>query len=310
MKGADIAFPNIGIYFSNVPKSVSVAGFQIAFYGIIIACGMLLGIVMARWNAKRTGQNPDIYTDFALWGILFALIGARAYYVIFSWDSYKDDFMQIFNIRGGGLAIYGGVIAAVITAIVYCKRKNYNFLKFVDTAVTGLILGQIIGRYGNFMNREAFGEYTNSLFAMRLKVDEVNPSSITDVMTEHMQTIDGVNYIQVHPTFLYESVWNLIILILMILRIKKKAFNGEIFLIYLIGYGIGRCWIEGLRYRSVADRHNRDCCFAGPFCCACPWPESLPGCSCSEKIKKEQKKYNLIQKQYVVENNLLREKNH
>ena len=89
MKGADIAFPNIGIYFSNVPKSVSVAGFQIAFYGIIIACGMLLGIVMARWNAKRTGQNPDIYTDFALWGILFALIGARAYYVIFSWDSYK-----------------------------------------------------------------------------------------------------------------------------------------------------------------------------------------------------------------------------
>lgn len=247
MKGADIAFPNIGIYFSNVPKSVSVAGFQIAFYGIIIACGMLLGIVMARWNAKRTGQNPDIYTDFALWGILFALIGARAYYVIFSWDSYKDDFMQIFNIRGGGLAIYGGVIAAVITAIVYCKRKNYNFLKFVDTAVTGLILGQIIGRYGNFMNREAFGEYTNSLFAMRLKVDEVNPSSITDAMTEHVQTIDGVNYIQVHPTFLYESVWNLIILILMILRIKKKAFNGEIFLIYLIGYGIGRCWIEGLR---------------------------------------------------------------
>ena len=118
MKGADIAFPNIGIYFSNVPKSVSVAGFQIAFYGIIIACGMLLGIVMARWNAKRTGQNPDIYTDFALWGILFALIGARAYYVIFSWDSYKDDFMQIFNIRGGGLAIYGGVIAAGITAIV------------------------------------------------------------------------------------------------------------------------------------------------------------------------------------------------
>ncbi|MDY2921651.1 MAG: prolipoprotein diacylglyceryl transferase [Eubacterium sp.] len=247
MKGADIAFPNIGIYFSNVPKSVSVAGFQIAFYGIIIACGMLLGIVMARWNAKRTGQNPEVYTDFALWGILFALIGARAYYVIFSWDSYKDDLMQIFNIRGGGLAIYGGVIAAVITAIVYCKRKDYNFLKFADTAVTGLILGQIIGRYGNFMNREAFGEYTNSLFAMRLKVDEVNPSSITDAMTEHMQTIDGVNYIQVHPTFLYESVWNLIILILMILRIKKKAFNGEIFLIYLIGYGIGRCWIEGLR---------------------------------------------------------------
>ena len=245
MKGADIAFPNIGIYFSNVPKSVSVAGFQIAFYGIIIACGMLLGIVMARWNAKRTGQNPDIYTDFALWGILFALIGARAYYVIFSWDSYKDDFMQIFNIRGGGLAIYGGVIAAVITAIVYCKRKNYNFLKFVDTAVTGLILGQIIGRWGNFMNREVFGEYTDSFLAMRLPIEAVRSRDISENVAAHI--IDGTNYIQVHPTFLYESLWNLMILILMLVYRKHKKFEGEICLLYFGGYGLGRFWIEGIR---------------------------------------------------------------
>ena len=245
MKGADIAFPNIGIYFSNVPKSVSVAGFQIAFYGIIIACGMLLGIVMARWNAKRTGQNPDIYTDFALWGILFALIGARAYYVIFSWDSYKDDFMQIFNIRGGGLAIYGGVIAAVITAIVYCKRKNYNFLKFVDTAVTGLILGQIIGRWGNFMNREVFGEYTDSFLAMRLPIEAVRSRDISENVAAHI--IEGTNYIQVHPTFLYESLWNLMILILMLVYRKHKKFKGEICLLYFGGYGLGRFWIEGIR---------------------------------------------------------------
>ena len=245
MKGADIAFPNIGIYFSNVPKSVSVAGFQIAFYGIIIACGMLLGIVMARWNAKRTGQNPDIYTDFALWGILFALIGARAYYVIFSWDSYKDDFMQIFNIRGGGLAIYGGVIAAVITAIVYCKRKNYNFLKFVDTAVTGLILGQIIGRWGNFMNREVFGEYTDSFLAMRLPIEAVRSRDISENVAAHI--IDGTNYIQVHPTFLYESLWNLMILLIMLVYRKHKKFEGEICLLYFGGYGLGRFWIESLR---------------------------------------------------------------
>ena len=208
---------------------------------------MIAGLLLARWQAKRTGQNPEFYMDYAFFGIIFAIIGARLYYVAFSWENYKDDLLQIFNTRGGGMAIYGGVIAAVITALVYCRIKKYRFSLFADTAVVGLILGQVIGRFGNFMNREAFGEYTDSLFAMRLRVDQVAASSITDTMREHMTNIDGVQYIQVHPTFLYESVWNLIVLILMLLRTKKKAFDGEIFLIYLIGYGIGRAWIEGLR---------------------------------------------------------------
>ncbi len=247
MNGADIAFPYLGISITTLPKQITIGGFSIAFYGIIIACGMIAGILLARWQAKRTGQDPNIYMDYAIWGIVFALIGARAYYVIFSWDSYKDNLLQIFNIRGGGMAIYGGIIGAFVTAFAFCKKRKYSFALFADTATTGLILGQIIGRYGNFMNREAFGEYTDSLFAMRLKVSQVSYSAITDTMWDHVTTIDGVRYIQVHPTFFYESVWNIMVLVVMLLYTKHKRYDGEIFLIYLIGYGIGRTWIEGLR---------------------------------------------------------------
>ena len=145
------------------------------------------------------------------------------------------------------MAIYGAVIAAVLTAIIYCKVKKYYFFLLADTAVGGLVLGQIIGRYGNFFNREAFGEYTNSLFAMRLRVDQVNPANITELMKSHMTTVDGVQYIQVHPTFLYESLWNILVLVLILVFTTKKKFNGEIFLLYLVGYALGRVWIEGLR---------------------------------------------------------------
>lgn len=145
------------------------------------------------------------------------------------------------------MALYGSVIAATITAIVFCRIRKYRFLLFADTAVPALVLGQVIGRYGNFMNREAFGEYTDSLFAMRLRADQVSVASITDRMREHMVEENGVQYIQVHPTFFYESMWNVGVLVIMLLRTKRKAFDGEIFLIYLIGYGIGRAWVEGLR---------------------------------------------------------------
>ena len=247
MNGADIAFPNLGIFIPELPKGITIGGFTIAVYGIIMAASMMAGLWIACLQAKRTGQNKETYMDFAIYGIIFSLIGARLYYVIFSWDAYKDDLLQIFNTRGGGMALYGSVIAGILTAVIYCRVKKYNFFLLADTAVAGLILGQIIGRYGNFFNREAFGEYTNGLFAMRLKVSEVNPASITDMMREHMQTIDGVSYIQVHPTFLYESLWNVGVLILILVLIKKKKFNGEIFILYMVGYALGRVWIEGLR---------------------------------------------------------------
>lgn len=247
MNSAEIAFPNIGIYIPHLPKGITIGGFTIAFYGMIIAAGMLSGLWLACHQAQRTGQKKEVYTDFAIYAIIFSLIGARLYYVAFSWENYKDDLLQIFNTRGGGMAIYGAVIAAILTAIIYCKVKKYNFFLLADTAVGGLVLGQIIGRYGNFFNREAFGEYTNSLFAMRLRVDQVNPANITELMKSHMTTIDGVQYIQVHPTFLYESFWNILVLVLILVFTTKKKFNGEIFLLYLVGYALGRVWIEGLR---------------------------------------------------------------
>ena len=247
MNSAEIAFPNIGIYIPHLPKGITIGGFTIAFYGMIIAAGMLSGLWLACHQAQRTGQKKEVYTDFAIYAIIFSLIGARLYYVVFSWENYKDDLLQIFNTRGGGMAIYGAVIAAVLTAIIYCKVKKYNFFLLADTAVGGLVLGQIIGRYGNFFNREAFGEYTDSLFAMRLRVDQVNPANITELMKSHMTTVDGVQYIQVHPTFLYESLWNILVLVLILVFTTKKKFNGEIFLLYLVGYALGRVWIEGLR---------------------------------------------------------------
>ncbi len=247
MKTADIAFPNLGIYISELPKGITIGGFTIACYGIIMALSMLAGLWIACWQAKRTGQNKEVYMDFVIYAIIFSLIGARLYYVAFSWDSYKNDLWQIFNTRGGGMALYGSVIGAIVTAIVYCKVKRYNFFLLADTAVGGLVLGQIIGRYGNFFNREAFGEYTDSLLAMRLRVDQVHPANITELMREHMQTVEGVSYIQVHPTFLYESLWNVMVLVLILVFTKRKKFNGEIFILYMVGYAIGRAWIEGLR---------------------------------------------------------------
>ena len=247
----NINFPNLGIHLKNVGQTISVFGFEIAYYGIIIGIGVLAGIAMAAFLAKKTGQDPDTYYDLALYAVVLSVIGARIYYVIFSWDSYKDDLLSIFNIRQGGLAIYGGVIAAIITVAVYGKIKKIPFGLMADTAGPGLILGQIIGRWGNFFNREAFGDYTNNLFAMQLPVDAVRSSDVTEKMLEYAEIIDGIRYIQVHPTFLYESLWNVCVLALMLWWVKRKQFDGQVFLIYLFGYGVGRFWIEGLRTDSL-----------------------------------------------------------
>ncbi len=244
---SDIRFPHLGIEIASLGKGITIGGFTIAFYGMIIAFGMVMGYLMTAFQAKRTGQEPDLYLDLALWDIVFAVIGARIYYVVFSWDYYKDNLLQIFNTRGGGLAIYGGVIAGVITTIIFGKVRKQNFFQLLDTACVGLITGQIIGRWGNFCNREAFGGYTNGLFAMQLKESDVASSNLTHAVLKHIVEIDGTRYIQVHPTFLYESLWNVGVLVVLLLFTKHRKYNGQIFLIYLLGYGLGRVWIEGLR---------------------------------------------------------------
>lgn len=245
--GADMRFPHLGIEIENLGKSISIGDFSIAYYGIIISLGMLCGYLMAVFQAKRTGQDKEMYLDLALWDIVFAVIGARLYYVIFSWDYYSQNPGEILNIRGGGLAIYGGVIAGVITTFVFSKIRQVPFLRLADTACTGLLTGQIMGRWGNFFNREAFGGYTDGLFAMQIRMSDVNTSYITDELYNNVVSYNGIDYIQVHPAFLYESVWNICVLAVILVFTKHRKYDGQLFLIYLLGYSAGRVWIEGLR---------------------------------------------------------------
>ena len=167
--------------------------------------------------------------------------------MIFSWDMYKDNLLDILNLRKGGLAIYGGVIAAVIAVFILARVKRLSPFQILDTVAMSILNGQMLGRWGNFFNREAFGEYTDGLFAMRLPVDAVRSGDITEKMWEHMETVGAWTIYKVSPTFLYESVWCAVLLILLVLYRKHKKYEGELFLLYIFGYALGRVWIEGLR---------------------------------------------------------------
>lgn len=219
-----IRFPNLGLVFKDLPVSINIFGIEVAIYGLLIAIGAMLGMLLAFREAKRTGQNVDHYVDLALFGIFFAIIGTRLFYVIFEWDYYSKHLGEIFNLRNGGLAIYGGIIGAVIATAIYCKVKKLSFLKVADIAAPGLLIGQAIGRYGNFFNAEVYGFETALPWGM---------------------SINGAN--PVHPLFLYESAWNILgLLIILLLRDKKKA-HGQVFLSYILWYSFGRFFLEGMR---------------------------------------------------------------
>lgn len=244
-----IRFPHLGITLEHVIKSVGIGGFEIACYGMVLAAAMVTGLLLAMRVADTTGQKGDDYFDLGMIAIVVSVICARIYYVVFSWDYYSAHLTEIFNLRQGGLAIYGGVIGGVATVIVFCKVRKLPWRRALDTAVIGLVWGQAVGRWGNFFNREAFGGYTDTLLAMQLPVSDVRSGEITEAMRAHMQVIDGVEYIQVHPTFLYESMWNLAVLAVLLWLTYRVAgkFHGMVFLTYLLLYGAGRFWIEGLR---------------------------------------------------------------
>ncbi len=247
----DLYFPHLGIGIEKLQNSISVFGFRIAYYGIIIGIGMLVAVAVARFDYKRRGQKAEDIEDLALYSIVLSVLGARAYYVIFEWSYYSQHLGEILNIRQGGLAIYGGILTGILCCLVFCRRRHIPFFSIADSAVLGLLTGQSIGRWGNFFNAEAFGRYTDSFFAMRLRESIVNPNMLNDNVLTHAVRLGDELFIQVHPTFLYESVWNFCTLIFLLVTGPKKRFTGQIFWEYLMLYGIGRFWIEGLRTDSL-----------------------------------------------------------
>ena len=251
--GADVIFPHLGIVIQTLRNHITVFGVDIMFYGMIIGAGMLLAMLMVEKNVKAKGLDAETYWDFFIWIVIAGVAGSRLYYVLFNLDYYLANPAKIFNTREGGLAIYGGVIGVIIALFIFCRVRKQNALQMLDNLIPGLLLGQIMGRWGNFFNCEAFGGYTDTLFAMRLKKELVSASMLNEDVLSHVITDGGTEYIQVHPTFLYESCWNLFSLLFIIRYMKKKkqSFDGEIMLLYMITYGTGRFLIEGLRTDSL-----------------------------------------------------------
>ena len=246
MSPSDIAFPNLNIYLKDVPQVITLFnGFTIALYGIIIGCAMLLCVAVAAYDRNSRGLNGEDIWDLAFIGIISGVVGARIYYVIFSWDNYRGNIKEILNTRNGGLAIYGGVIGGFLATFIFSRVKKLSFPELADSVALVFPLGQMFGRWGNFFNREAFGGWCESLFAMRLPLEAVRRSDISAGIASHIT--EGMDYIDVHPTFLYESLWNAALFAGLFLYRKHKRFSGEIFFLYLLFYGLGRFFIEALR---------------------------------------------------------------
>ncbi len=242
-----VRFPNLGLEFEYVPVSVRVFGFEITFFGILLAVGMLLGMVFVVLEAKRKKQDANLYLGMMIFGLAGGFIGARFFYVLLSWSVYKTDIMKVFDTRNGGMVFYGGLLGGVLAAAIFCRIKKAAFMEMADVAVKGLLIGQIIGRWGNFFNRESFGEYTSNVLTMQLPLSNVRAGEVTPWMRENLVTIDNVSYIQATPLFLYESIWCLLLLLLLFVWNRRKLFAGEIFMRYLAGYGFGRFFIEWIR---------------------------------------------------------------
>ena len=234
LRGAEISFPMLGDWSVNPPYSFTVFGFEIYFYGVIIAAAFILAALFCARKAAEFGLTSDDLFDLVIWLIPACIIGARLYYVLFKLDYFIANPSKIFSVRDGGLAIYGGIIAGVITGIIWSRRKKIPVFADGDLAAFGLLIGQAVGRWGNFINREAFG-------------------AVTDVFCRMGLTMPGQETLYVHPTFLYESLWNLagLIILCVLSKLGKRKYDGQFFWSYILWYGLGRAWIEGLRTDSL-----------------------------------------------------------
>lgn len=233
-----VKFESLGLTFNINRTAFSIFGLNVYWYGIIIAFGLMVAFIYALKESEKLGIAQDDLLNLFIIGLPSAIVGARLYYVIFSFDDYRDNLLEIFNIRGGGIAIYGAIIGAFLAVFLYCRKKRIDLLKILDILAVGFLIGQSIGRWGNFVNGEAFGGNTSALFAMTI--------------IKNGKTIAQ----NVHPTFLYESVWNLLGLIFLLIYKRKQVFKGELFSLYMLWYSLGRFLIEGLRTDSL---------YIGPF---------------------------------------------
>jgi len=242
----EIYFPNLGIKIKHLNRiAIKLFNVDVYWYGVIIVFAILLGLFLISRELNKRNETIDDYLNFLILEIVCSIIGARLYYVAFSWDLYKDNLLEVINLRNGGIAIYGAVLTAILVGLVYTKLRKKSFYKMADLFIPYLCLGQAIGRWGNFFNREAFGQSTNSLFAMALRRDtlRVLPTSLVKQTVVYF----GNEYISVHPTFLYESICSFVLFFYLISKRKKQKFDGELLFIYLICYSMFRFFIEGLR---------------------------------------------------------------
>ena len=234
LRSAQISFPMLGDWSIDPPYSFNLFGLEIYFYGVIIALGFILAALYCAKRAKEFGLSSDELYELVIWLIPTCIIGARLYYVRFKLDYFIANPDRIFALRDGGLAIYGGIIAGIIVGIIWCRAKRIRVFAVADLTAFGLLIGQSVGRWGNFINREAFGAQTEIFCRMGL-------------------TVPGFETLYVHPTFLYESLWNLLGLIVLHIWSKKgkRKYDGQVFWLYILWYGLGRAWIEGLRTDSL-----------------------------------------------------------
>lgn len=242
-----ISFPGLGLQFEVSRVAFSIGSIDIYWYAIIIATGFMLALAFAFKNFPKFGIDPDRAIDVVFFAMIFGIIGARLYYVAFQWDMYKDNLMEILNIRGGGLGFYGGIIGGIIGLIIGCKLRGQNILAFLDVAGGAVLIGQGIGRWGNFVNSEAFGSNTNLPWGM-------TSPKIAAYIERHSEEVMGAVMdpnVPVHPTFFYESLWCAIGLLVFCYVMKKRKFDGQMLLFYLGWNGFGRMIIEGLRTDSL-----------------------------------------------------------
>lgn len=228
-------------------RAFELFGFEVSYYGIIMGLAILAGMGLVLLIARYTGQHMEDYLDLAIVTIPAAILGARLFYVIFSWKIYKDSLLSIFAIWEGGLAFYGALLAGFIAVIIFCRIRMLWTAEVLDTVALGVLFGQVIGSWGNFFNREAIGEYTEGLLAMQLPLDDVRIADVSDRMRNHLVEIEGARFLQSHPVFLYVSIWSLVLLIILVVYQYNKEFDGEIFGLYIAGDNIGRFIFGGLQ---------------------------------------------------------------